>query len=69
MVPLPGHLRALGVAPAASPWLAVGAVEALLADFREYLAGERGLTTDTIEGYVRAVQVVPRRSPARRRRA
>ena len=32
--------------------MAVGAVEVLIADYREYLAVERGLTADTIEGYV-----------------
>jgi integrase/recombinase XerD len=56
MAPLLGYLRGLGVAPAATPRLAVGAVEVLLADYREYLAVERGLTTDTIEGYVLAVR-------------
>jgi integrase/recombinase XerD len=56
MAPLLGYLRGLGVAPAASPRLAVGAVEVLLADYREYLGVERGLTTDTVEGYVLAVR-------------
>jgi integrase/recombinase XerD len=56
LTPLLGYLRGLGVAPAASPRLAVGAVELLLADYREYLAVERALTTDTIEGYVSAVR-------------
>jgi integrase/recombinase XerD len=56
MAPLLGYLRGLGVAPAASPRLAVGTVELLLADYREYLAVERGLTADTIEGYVLAVR-------------
>jgi integrase/recombinase XerD len=56
MAPLLGYLRGLGVAPAASPRPAVGAVEMLLAGYREYLAVERGLTADTIEGYVLAVR-------------
>lgn len=56
MVPLLGYLRGLGVAPVASPRVAVGAVEVLLADYREYLAVERALTADTIEGYVLAVR-------------
>src|SRR5438552_9429348 len=56
LAPLRGYLRGLGVAPPASPRVAVGAVEALLADYREYLAVERGLTSDTIEGYVLAVR-------------
>jgi integrase/recombinase XerD len=56
MAPLLSYLRGLGVAPAASARVPVGAVEVLLADYREYLAVERGLTTDTIEGYVLAVR-------------
>jgi integrase/recombinase XerD len=56
LAPLLGFLRGLGVVPATSPRLAVGAVEVLLADYGEYLAVERGLTTDTIEGYVLAVR-------------
>lgn len=34
----------------------VGAIEVLVAAYREYLAVERGLTADTIEGYVLAVR-------------
>jgi integrase len=56
MAPLLGYLRGLGVAPAASSRLAVGAVEVLLAGYREYLAVERALTGPTIEGYVLAVR-------------
>jgi site-specific recombinase XerD len=56
LAPLLGYLRGLGVAPAASPRVAVGAVDVLLADYRDYLAVERGLTTDTIEGYVLSVR-------------
>jgi site-specific recombinase XerD len=56
LAPLLGHLRGLGVAPPASPRVAVGAVEVLLADYGEYLAVERGLTADTIKGYVLAVR-------------
>ena len=56
MAPLLGYLRALGVAAAASSRVVVGAVEVLLADYREYLGVERGLTPDTIEGYVLAVR-------------
>jgi integrase/recombinase XerD len=50
------YLRGLGVAPLASPRVTVGAVEVLLADYRAYLTVERGLTWDTIEGYVLAVR-------------
>jgi site-specific recombinase XerD len=56
MAPLLSYLRGLGVAPTASRRVPVGAVEVLLADYREYLAVERGVTTDTIEGYVLAVR-------------
>lgn len=56
MAPLLGYLRGLGVAPPASPFVAAGAVELVLADYREYLAVERGLTAGTIEGYALAVR-------------
>lgn len=56
MAPLLSYLRGLGVAPAASPCLAVGAIKVLLGAYRGYLAVERGLTADTIEGYVLAVR-------------
>ena len=42
MAPLLGYLRGLGVVPPASPRVVVGAVEMLLAAYREYLAVERG---------------------------
>lgn len=50
MAPLVGYLRGLGVAPPASSRAPVGAVEVVLADYREYLAIEGGLTAETIEG-------------------
>lgn len=56
MSPLVRYLRGLGVAPPASSRTSAGAVEVLLVDYREYLAVERGLTADTIEGYVPAVR-------------
>lgn len=57
MAPLLGYLRGLGVVPPAAARVPVGAVEVLLGDYREYLAVERGLTADTIEGYVLAVRL------------
>ena len=56
IAPLLGYLRGLGVAPPPAPRVAVGAVEVLLAGFAEYLAVERGVTADTVEGYVHAVR-------------
>ena len=56
MAPLLGYLRGLGSRRRRRRGAAVGAVEVLLADYREYLAVERGLTADTIEGYVLAVR-------------
>jgi site-specific recombinase XerD len=55
LVPLLGHLRALGVvpleeAPAMSP------AELLLARYREYLLGERGLVAGTARGYLDLVR-------------
>jgi len=56
MAPLLSYLRALGVAPAPSSPTPVGAVEVLLAGYRDCLLVERGLTADTVEGYVLAVR-------------
>src|SRR4051812_14816654 len=56
MAPLLGYLRGLGVVPAESLRPAVGAVEVLLAGYRDYLSFERGLTAETIEGYMLAVR-------------
>jgi integrase/recombinase XerD len=50
LAPLLGYLRGLGVVPPVrSP--AVSAVEALLARYRAYLIGERGLVTATADCY------------------
>jgi integrase/recombinase XerD len=55
MAPLLGYLRGLGVAPTPAPRASVTAAEVLLERFAEYLAVERGLTLETVEGYVHAV--------------
>ena len=56
MAPLLGYLRGIGVAPAASRPAPMTASGLLLARFDEYLTVERGLTADTVEGYVHAVR-------------
>jgi integrase/recombinase XerD len=56
MAPLLGYLRGIGVAPAASRPAPMTASGLLLARFEEYLTVERGLTADTVEGYVHAVR-------------
>jgi len=54
--PLLGYLRGLGVAPAASVPVPVGAVEELLSRFRCYLERERGLVPAAARGYVDKVR-------------
>lgn len=49
LAPLLGYLRRVGAVPALVPMSPVGPVEVLLADYRVYLRGERGLTVGTIE--------------------
>ena len=49
-------LRAVGVVPAATAAVD-GPVERLLADYRRYLAHERGLTRGTIDGYERVARL------------
>ncbi len=51
MRPLLGYLAPLNVRPAEPP-SELDAVEALLGDYRDYLLGERGLRSGTVEGYV-----------------
>lgn len=53
--PLLDYLGPLGVLPVEEP-TAPGPVEALLADYGEYLVGERGLTPGTARGYVDGVR-------------
>lgn len=54
--PLLRYLRGLGVASASAPRAPVTAAEVLLERFGEYLAVERGVTAETVEGYVHAVR-------------
>jgi integrase/recombinase XerD len=56
MAPLLGHLRGLGIAPPPRPRASVTAAEVLLERFGEYLALERGVTAETVQGYVHAVR-------------
>lgn len=53
--PLLDFLGPLGVLPVEEP-AAPGPVEALLADYRDYLVGERGLTAGTARRYVDCVR-------------
>src|SRR5664279_2721142 len=50
------YLRGLGVAPPCTPAVAVTPVEVLLARYRDYLEGERGLAATTVELNVRLVR-------------
>jgi integrase/recombinase XerD len=54
--PLLRYLRGLGVAPPPASSAPVTAAEVLLERFGEYLAVERGVTAETVEGYVHAVR-------------
>jgi site-specific recombinase XerD len=55
--PLLRYLRGLGVAPpSGGPRAAVTPTEVLLERFGEYLAVERGVTAETVGGYVHAVR-------------
>lgn len=56
LAPLMHHLRALGAAPAPCAPERSGPEEALLARYRRYLSGERGLTPETASIYVDAVR-------------
>lgn len=56
VAPLLGYLRGIGVAPREVRAVPLTAIERLLERFGEYLSVERGLTSDTVEGYVSAVR-------------
>lgn len=49
--PLLGCLRGAGVVPASTPPVRSGPAEVVLAGYRAYLAGERGLSAGTVRGY------------------
>jgi site-specific recombinase XerD len=55
-VPLMGHLRRLGVAPAPPP-APTTAVEELVAHYRDYLVGERGLAPATVASYLHVARL------------
>lgn len=55
LAPLLDYLAPLGVLPVEEP-VEMGPVEELLADYRRYLLGERGLTEGTARGYVDKVR-------------
>ncbi|KDA41657.1 site-specific integrase [Frankia sp. BMG5.23] len=54
--PLLGYLRSLGAAPPPRAATAGSAVDSLLARFRDYLLGERGLGAESAEDYVALVR-------------
>ncbi|WP_424533566.1 tyrosine-type recombinase/integrase [Sphaerisporangium viridialbum] len=54
--PLLGYLRSLGVAGVSPVVRPAGAVDVVLARFADYLAGERGLATSTVEIRVQLVR-------------
>jgi site-specific recombinase XerD len=54
--PLLRYLRGVEVAPPPAQRVSVTATEVLLERFGEYLAVERGVTAETVEGYVHAVR-------------
>lgn len=56
MAPLLAFLRGVGVVVPEAPRAPSGTVEVLLGRFGEYLSVERGLTADTVVGYVHAVR-------------
>lgn len=56
LAPLLGYLRGLGVAPPPSVPAPTGPAEELLAGYRRYLLGERGLGAATAGGYVDLVR-------------
>ena len=53
--PLLDYLSPLGLLPAPAP-VELGPVDLLLAEYRDYLLGERGLTEGTVRGYVHVVR-------------
>jgi len=54
--PTLGYLRRNGLAPAAEATIQSGAVEELLAGFKRYLLGERSVTVEVADAYLRCVR-------------
>jgi integrase/recombinase XerD len=63
LAPLLGFLRGLGVVLASTPPARSGPAEELLAEYRTYLAGERGLVTSTVRGYEAEARLFLARRP------
>ncbi|WP_433709403.1 tyrosine-type recombinase/integrase [Nocardia sp. CA-084685] len=57
LAPILGYLRRLGVAPPHSAVAAVTPQDVLLAEYRDYLEAERGLSAGTITHYLRCARV------------
>jgi integrase len=57
LAPLLAYLRGLGVAPPATPALALTATDRLLKEYEEYLFCDRGLAARTVEGYRRVARL------------
>jgi len=64
LAPLLGYLRGRGVVPASTPPARSGPGEELLAEYRAYLAGERGLVTSTVRAYEAEARQFLARVPA-----
>jgi site-specific recombinase XerD len=64
LAPLLGCLRRLGVVPAPTPPARSGPAEELLAKYRAYLAGERGLVASTVRVYEAEARQFLARTPA-----
>jgi integrase/recombinase XerD len=57
VVPLVEYLRGIDVVTGSQPPVVTGALESLLADYRSYLASERGLVQGTVRFYVHVARL------------